>query len=395
MQSKAFLIASLSARILAKAAARAQQPVMAIDAFADRDTSSFTLKCQRVPLRTQGKFDPQYMLEAADVIGYRTECLGLVYGSGFEAQPDLLRKLCNGRPLMGNRPEVLETVSNPLYFSNLLAATGIPFPTTQMSRPADTSGWLSKQAGACGGSHVSFIPSSSEDDNGRYFQRHIPGIEWSFLFLANGQDTCPIGFNQALINPQQASGDWSYTGSIRLNNGPEGIASQVEQAAQMLTQKLGLVGLNGLDFIVNGSEWTLIELNPRPPATLELWDVSPTPPLFNLHIDACNGLLPSAKLTQPSGCMAIAVVYANIDSHVHTDFIWPSWCSDLPWGGNVIKAGDPLCTVRAEGLDTLTVSQRALGRRQDIVDQLARFNSTLINGTAHAFEHSSLTLNPR
>lgn len=389
MSSKAFLIASLSGRVLAKAAARAQQPIMAIDAFADRDSCKMALKWRRVPLDRNACFDPQKMLETANAINPKTDCLGLVYGSGFEAQPDLIRSLSEGRPLLGNTPEVLENLADPARFSDLLASLNIPHPVTQISRPSDTSGWLSKQAGACGGSHVRFIPSSSEDDEGRYFQRQATGKEWSFLFLANGQEICPVGFNQALITPQQASGNWSYAGATRQDVGPDGIANEVEHAAQALTKKLGLVGLNGLDFIVTGSGWVLLELNPRPPATLELWDVYPLPPLFNLHLQACNGRLP-AKLPQPSGSMAVAVVYADFQSYTHTDFIWPSWCADLPWEGSVIEVGNPLCTVRAEGLDASSARQRVLDRRREIQNQLTRFHSRLKDETKHTIPQPSL-----
>ncbi|MHB1085135.1 MAG: ATP-grasp domain-containing protein [Thiobacillus sp.] len=329
------------------------------------------------------------MLETANAICPQTDCLGLVYGSGFESQPDLIRNLSKERPLLGNAPEVLEIVSDPARFSDLLASLNIPHPVTQISRPPDTTGWLSKQAGACGGAHVRSIPSSPEDDEGRYFQRQATGKEWSFLFLANGQAICPVGFNQALTTPQQASGNWCYAGATRMDTGPDGIAGEVERAAQALTKKLGLVGLNGMDFIVTRSEWVLLELNPRPPATLELWDVYPLPALFNLHLQACNGQLP-AQLPQPSGSMAVAVVYADLPSYTHVDFIWPSWCADLPWGGSVIEAGDPLCTVRAEGLDASSARQRVLDRRQDIQNQLTRFHTRLKGGTTRAYPQPNL-----
>lgn len=389
MSAKAFLIASVSGRVLAKAAARAQLPVVAVDAFADQDACNMALKWRRVPLDRHGRFDPHQMVVAVNSINLQSNCLGLVYGSGFEAQPDLLRCLADGRPLMGNTPEVLESVADPSRFFDLLTSLDIPHPATRMSRPSDTSGWLSKQAGACGGSHVRWIPSSAEDDAGRYFQRHVTGEAWSFLFLANGEEICPVGFNHALVTSEQVSGNWSYTGATRLHAGPDGIASEVEQAARTLTKTLGLVGLNGLDFIVTHSGWVLLELNPRPPATLELWDVYPLPPLFNLHLQACQGQLP-ASVPRPSGSMAVAVVYADVQSYTHTDFIWPSWCADVPWEGSVIEVGEPLCTVRADGLDARSAQLRVLDRRRDIQNQLTRFHARLRGGTTRASTQPSV-----
>ncbi|MDP1646262.1 MAG: ATP-grasp domain-containing protein [Thiobacillus sp.] len=392
MPSKAFLVTSLSGRVLAKAAVRAKRPVMGVDAFADRDTCGVALKWMRIPLDHNSNVEPAEMLKAINSLCPQAYCLGLVYGSGFEARPDLLRSLAKGRPLLGNVPGVLETVADPARFANLLVKLNIPHPVTVMSRPEDTTGWLSKLAGACGGTHVSFASCLTEDNAGRYFQQQVDGEEWSFLFLANGREICPVGFNQPIVTPPQAPGHWSYSGATRLNSGPAGIAEAVLDAARALTGKLGLIGLNGLDFIVtNNNGWVLLELNPRPTATLELWDVPPLPPLFDLHIEACNGRLP-AKLPQPTGSMAVAVAYAEKTLYTHDAFTWPSWCADLPWADSVIEAGDPVCTVRAEGMDAASAKRQVLARRREILDQLARFHSSSTDKNGRIFTQHDLML---
>lgn len=377
MPSKAFLIASLSGRVLAKAAVRAGRPVVGVDAFADQDTRDMAFKWMHSPLDPNWNMEPEGMLQAANSVCPQHSCLGIIYGSGFEARPDLLRRLSKGRPLLGNTPEVLETVADPTRFANLLQQLNIPHPETSVTRPKDTTGWLSKLAGACGGTHVKYASASAEGQAGRYFQRQITGKDYSFLFLANGREICPVGFNQPLVAPLQAPGLWSYSGATRLNAGPTGITEAVLDAARSLTIELGLVGLNGLDFIVTHDSWVLLELNPRAPATLELWDVAPLPPLFDLHIEACNGRLP-ALLPQPSGSRAVAVVYAETTSYTHAAFAWPSWCADLPRVGSLIESGNPLCTVHSEGGDTASARQQAMDRRREILNQLTRFYSSSI-----------------
>ncbi len=374
MPPKAFLLTSLSGRVLARAAARAQRPVVGIDAFADRDACGMATQWTRSPLDGNGAFDATAMLEAADSACPPAACLGLVYGSGLEAQPALLRRLSESRDLLGNRPEVLETVADPVRFSDLLATLGIPHPATRTSRPADVEGWLTKRAGACGGTHVRLASASPEDGAGRYFQQQATGEEWSFLFLADGRHICPVGFNRPLPTPSEAPGPWSYAGATRMNAGPAGVGDAVMEAARMLAAKLGLVGLNGIDFIVTRTGWVLLELNPRPPATLELWDVPLLPCLFDLHIEACRGRLPK-RLPTPGGSMTVAVVYAASRTPIHDDFAWPGWCADVPWAGSAIEAGEPVCTVRAEGPDAASARHLALGRRQAILERLARVPS--------------------
>jgi predicted ATP-grasp superfamily ATP-dependent carboligase len=374
MPHKAFLLTSLSGRVLARAAARAQRPVVGIDAFADRDTCGMAMNWARSPLDSDGVFDAKAMLEATDSVCPPADCLGLIYGSGFEAQPALLRSLSEGRDLLGNSPEVLETVTDPVRFSDLLATLGIPHPATRTSRPTEVEGWLSKQAGACGGTHVRLASAVPEDTIGRYFQQQIIGEEWSFLFLAVGRHICPVGFNQPLSTPPEAPGHWSYAGATRMNAGPAGMGDAVMEAARVLAAKLGLVGLNGIDFIVTRTGWMLLELNPRPTATLELWDMPLLPSLFDLHIEACRGQLPK-RLPTPDGSMTVAVVYARTRTPIPADFAWPDWCADVPWAGSVIEAGEPVCTVRAEAADATSAHHRALGRQQEILEQRDRVPS--------------------
>lgn len=391
MPLNAFLLTSLSGRVLAKAATRAQRPVVGIDAFADQDTCGMAINWARSPLDCNGMFDTAALLDAADSVCPPAACLGVVYGSGFEAQPALLRGLSRGRTVLGNTPEVLEAIADPVRFSDLLATLDIPHPATRMSRPANVTGWLSKQAGACGGTHVRAACASSGDDAGRYFQQQVAGEEWSFLFLANGCGICPVGFNQALATPSEAIGPWSYAGATRMEAGPPELGDAVTDAARVLTAKLGLVGLNGIDFIVTHAGWVLLELNPRPPATLELWDVPALPCLFDLHVDACMGQLPK-RLPRPEGSMTVAVIYAKARTAIHADFAWPEWCADLPWADSVIEAGEPICTVRAEGPDAASARYQALGRRQEILERLAQFSAATTGRHARHSAQPTLAL---
>lgn len=374
MPHKAFLLASLSGRVLAKAAARAGRPAVGVDAFADRDTCGLALEWARAPLDHDWNLDADAMLSAADGICPDGHCLGLVYGSGFEARPDLLRALARARPLLGNTPDVLETVASPMAFCALLDRLSIPHPHTIAARPASTDGWLRKRAGACGGVHVQAAGEAGGSDAGHYFQRRVAGQEWSLLFLANGRDVCRIGFNRPLRPPAEAPGPWAYSGAVRQAHGPEGVTASVLEAAELLTQHLGLKGLNGLDFMVNGQDWSLLELNPRPTATLELWDTPPFPPLFDLHVQACNGRLP-VHLPRPPESMAVAVVYAPRMLLAHAAFPWPTWCADLPRAGQAIASGSPICTVHAEGENHATAEYAVLSRRMEITHRLTLFQA--------------------
>ena len=57
------------------------------------------------------------------------------------------------------------------------------------------------------------------------------------------------------------------------------------ETVELVAQAFRLKGLGSADFLVNGGEARLLEINPRPGATLDIFD-SDTQPLLGLHLDA-------------------------------------------------------------------------------------------------------------
>lgn len=368
MAAELSLLVSLSARGLARAAARAGVPAVGIDAFGDEDARQLAKNWARVPATRDYGLAAEDLLQRAEILCPPGRGSALVYGSGFEAHPDLLARLAEGRTLAGNAPRILACCGNPSSFFPLLEGLDIPHPKVRLTPPQPSRGWLAKEAGACGGLHV--LPAAaSEGHHRRYYQREIQGRVGSLLFLADGDHLLPVGFNLALPPPPEAPSPWAYSGAVR-QSPPPSLAEEIVQAARALTRELGLVGLNGIDFILddNGG-WWLLELNPRPTATLGLWDVPPLPPLFQLHRDACRGRLP-ASLPKPAGSLASAVVYARRSGCVPAGFVWPASCADLPEPGTAIGPGDPLCTVMAAGEDTAEAMAGAERLRAAILNRL-------------------------
>jgi predicted ATP-grasp superfamily ATP-dependent carboligase len=367
------LLCSLSGRGLVKAAQRAGRRATCIDAFGDLDTRTLADAWAHAPMADACSFEPHALLAAAAGLCPPADCRGLIYGSGFESQPAVLAQLAAGRRLFGNPPEVLAQTGDPTRFFPLLRQLGIPHPTVRFSRPPHPRDWLSKQSGACGGSHI--LPASTIGEHpGRYFQRHIQGQSGSLLFLANGREICPVGFNLPLPPPPEAPNAWAWSGAARLAGRLPSQGDALLVAAHRLTQALGLRGINGIDFILDQRGWKLLELNPRPTATLELWDIAPMPSLLKLHVQACRGRLPNSLPSLP-GSLAVAVVYAGEHVTIPAAFGWPDWCSDLPAAGSRIAPGEPICTVRAAGENNAVATFWAEELRSSILRRLRRIQA--------------------
>ena len=71
----------------------------------------------------------------------------------------------------------------------------------------------------------------------------------------------------------------------------------------------------------------------------------------------------------------IAIVYAERDVVAPAQFEWPNWCADRPSAGIAIKAGEPVCTVHADGATAAqakTLVNRRLARVQEVVHDWRR-----------------------
>jgi predicted ATP-grasp superfamily ATP-dependent carboligase len=116
-------------------------------------------------------------------------------------------------------------------------------------------------------------------------------------------------------------------------------------AVGRLVAAIPLVGLNSADFVVDGDDFHLLEINPRPGATFDIFEPRGGS-LFALHVAACRGMLPAEPPIYHDAA-AGAVVYADCDFAAMPALDWPDWAADRPVTGSSVKAQAPLCTVIA------------------------------------------------
>jgi predicted ATP-grasp superfamily ATP-dependent carboligase len=339
----------VTGRALAASAARAGHAVVVLDYFADRDTRLLAAACRSVVAGRSLRFDRRRLLEAAQTMAPPGRCAGLVYGSGLEGRPGLLRRLAEGRRLHGNAPAVVAAVRNPRTFFPLLDRLGIRHPEVRLLAPAEPAGWLVKHPGGAGGAQVRHADGRSAGA-GAYFQRLEPGRAMSVLFLADGRRARIIGFNEQWTAPGRPGLPFLYGGAVGGMSLPAAVETDLRGKLDALVDATGIAGLNGVDFLLRGDEWSVLELNPRPTATMELYDPDYPEGLFDWHLRACGGALPAHPVAARV-VRAHAVVHAVAAWQVTPAFAFPAWCRDLPNPGIRFSPGDPVCTVHAEAVD--------------------------------------------
>jgi predicted ATP-grasp superfamily ATP-dependent carboligase len=365
------LIVAVSGRALAAAAHRAGERAIVADFFGDLDTRALA-PWVRLPGDLSTGIDPAGLREML-----RELPGAIVYGAGLERDPDLLDLLAAAAPLHGNTGTTVAEVKDEARFAALLARLGLPHPEIA-SGPTSGHGWLRKERGGSGGTHVQRASGHPAEAGGRfYFQRIAPGTPLSALFVAHGSEARVIGFSVQWPAPSEAA-PYRYGGCAGPVALPDRLAAEIGEACSALAAATGLVGLNSLDLLVDGDAFTILELNPRPGATLDLFDAPPLGPLWRWHAESVAGRLPPGDLRAlPLPPRAAAIVYAPRTLRVPRGMRWPAWVSDRPAPLTMIAAEAPVCTVHASGESAGAARAAAAARAEAILEALEPASSTL------------------
>ncbi|HWA16776.1 MAG TPA: ATP-grasp domain-containing protein, partial [Gemmatimonadales bacterium] len=271
------LIVAITGRALAQSARRGGYRPVVLDCFADADTRIAAEALHQVAEPATFRFSEERLRDAARDVGPAP----LVYGAGFEGRDRLLARLTQNRPLFGNPADVMGTVRDPRQFFAALDELRIPHPEVAYDPPGERDGWLVKEGGSGGGVQVR-LAEAWRPDPAAYFQRLSPGIPMSALFLANGTDALVLGFNEQWTAPQPGL-PFVYGGAVSRIDLPVVAVNALTRAVNDLTAHFGLRGLNGLDFLWHQGDWSVLELNPRPTATVELYDPDYPTGLVDAH----------------------------------------------------------------------------------------------------------------
>ena len=340
----AILIVASSGRALAAAARLAGFRPLAADCFDDLDTRGVCAGNCLVEGGLEAGFTEENLIPVLDTLAAGERPCGFVYGAGFEDRPELLDVIARRFPLIGNPPDVVRGVKDPLRLAALCASLDIPHPRTSLDRPGDPENWLVKSIGGAGGRHVAPAMDALATDGNVYFQRIATGAPVSILFLADGAETHVAGLSRQWAAP--APGEpFRFGGSLRPAHLSPSVDRKLRRAAEAVTAACGLRGLNSIDFLVDGEAYTLIEINPRPGATLDIFEDCGGA-LFRAHVESCLGRLPARPLAF-EGAAAAAISYARRDIPAMPEFDWPDWTADRQKAQSQVRAHEPLCTIKA------------------------------------------------
>jgi uncharacterized protein len=269
--------------------------VIAFDLFGDMD-----LRADRVVTRRSltALVDAAMEEEPGDVI----------YGASFENHPKLVERLAERHTLLGNPPDVLRAVRDP---ARLAAVLGDRYARTTFTPPS-SGRWLRKPLRGGGGIRVREWRGGALPP-GTFLQERIDGVPCSAAAVGD----VVLGVTEQLVGRREFGvRGYRWCGNLVPPRAPVPL-DQVREICSRLVAAFGLRGPFGVDFVWDGERARVVEVNPRPPASLEVID--------------------------PARAAGKAVVFATEDMVVGE----LEGVRDVPHPGERIAKGRPVCTVVA------------------------------------------------
>ncbi|MET0408699.1 MAG: ATP-grasp domain-containing protein [Hyphomicrobium sp.] len=361
------LIAAFSGRSLAQSARRAGYRPLVVDAFGDLDTREAADDYRVIDGAMQTGFRTKPLIAALNDLSASAETppIGLVLGSGFEDKLRLIEALGSRFRLHGADAATYKACKDPSSFFATLDRLGIAHPETQISPPADATGWISKRIGGSGGRHIRVCRGASHSKPRRYFQRQLTGdrISVSGAFLSPG---VLLTLTRQWIAPS-AEYPFRFGGAVSAPEIAPDLRSRLVEGAAAVGEAFALKGLASFDFIIENGVPHLLEVNPRPGASLDLLDDGGGI-FFRAHIAANLGEPLKPDLNMERGAKAVAILHADRGDLTIGHTPWPEWSADRPPPATFVPCGAPLATAFSIAQTADEAQRLAHGRLAELED---------------------------
>jgi uncharacterized protein len=332
-------VVAVSARMLAELAAADGYQVTALDRFGDVD------------LRAVAPGATAPSSEALAALAADIDADAVVYGAGFENRPDLVSRLAEGRELLGTPPALLPAVRDPSAVGAAARAAGARAPETrpvaELPGATGRGAWLRKPLQSGGGRGVRRWAGGRLAPT-EILQRRVDGLSCSAVAIADGRRAAVLGLTEQLHRRP----GFGWLGNATPPRLPDAeldeLDGQLRAVCDEVAARFGVRGAFGVDAVWDARHAWVLEVNPRPPASLELFG----PGCFEAHVRGARGLgLPSAGTLPATRCAKVKLVlFADRDLRAPDPGWWPEGLArDIPRAGETIKRGAPVCTLISTG----------------------------------------------
>lgn len=280
----------------------------------------------------------------------------LIYTGALENHPRVLEHMALSHTLLGNSAATCALSRDPLRLGSVLRAAGIAFPPSRMDGVAPATGrWLQKSLRSGGGLGITRAAAGARLAPGHYWQQHVAGEAQSAVYVADAGQATLLGVTRQLVGwPAFHAPEFSYCGSLGpLAPVPE-LHDQWRTLGNVLARALDLRGLFGVDAVVAGGRVTVIEVNPRYTASVEVLEAALGIAAVGLHLAAWGQALGGPTTRTDSGeaggrFVGKAILFAPRDLEFKSGAVVAgaggAVFADIPAPGAPVAAGAPILSV--------------------------------------------------
>jgi predicted ATP-grasp superfamily ATP-dependent carboligase len=368
--ASSILIFGTSVRAAAFSALRAGLSPWCADLFADIDLRR---RCPAV--RIPGRYPLGFLdLASQDLSG------PWMYTGGLENHALLVGQMQSRRRLWGNGPAALMRARDPEVLAGASRTAGLESPALAVSGHVGESGsWLHKPRAGAGGVGIRHALPGETIPAGWYAQEFVAGTPAAALFVAIAGRSVFLGLTRQLVGEAWLNAPpFRYCGSIGVLDPAPALAERLRRLGAILTHRAGLMGLFGVDGLLDGDTFRPVEVNPRYTASVEVVELSTGVRALDLHrraFEAVPGPTPRATARRVVGK---AVVFAPTRSVFPDDGPWldeappdaiPDF-ADIPAPGEPLLPGHPILTVFASASTPEECERRLRERAADVTRRL-------------------------
>jgi len=342
-------------------ASRAGYTVCSIDAFRDLDLQKCAYASAFLECRTSSELrqlDPRWII--AKMNSFELDFDAIVPGSGME----MLDPGSFPCPVLASSPDAVKEASNKLHLEKKLEALGMPIPQCYspeelnaieypvILKPSSGGGGIFNRVARNRKELLAAFEELEKLDPGLateelVIQEFLEGIPSSVSLLSTKSQALAVAVNEQLIGiPWLSRLPFAYCGNVTPFRTE--YAEEMEALAEELVLEFGLLGSNGVDFLITEKGPVVLEINPRFQGSLDTVEMATGINLFEAHIGCFRGELPEKP--EAKFFAARGVLYSDRELFIDRklmDVILREKSADIPSMGTVTEPDWPLTSLFA------------------------------------------------
>ncbi|KXB00170.1 hypothetical protein AKJ47_02610 [candidate division MSBL1 archaeon SCGC-AAA261G05] len=368
------LVAGVYTRPIVESVKKLGLNAIAVDYFGDYDLAKTAddlfsvseLKRKDKPEEATGEILFKLTQEALEV----HDVDAVLLSSGMEHYPENVKRLEKRTELIGNKSSQLSFCRDKERIFDTADELGIPHPPIKLAqttgralRVAEDIGYPVVLKTPQGGGGIGVRLASSPEELETHFEKlaprrggvvyvqpYIRGVDASASVLSNGSEAKCLTVNRQIIGDERLGVPrrFGFCGNIVPLATEREYLSQIAEYSQMICSEIGLVGSNGVDFVISEDGPYLVEINPRFQNSFDLVERALNINLVEEHFLSSRGKL--NIYGKPNNCHVKLIIYARQGFRT-PDLTRFRNVVDIPWEDSIVERRKPICSVIKSGED--------------------------------------------